>query len=378
MKLRSSILLLLLAFPLVLLAAESDPRLQELLKRYPEADTNRDGVLTLEEAQAHARVIRRGKGASSTSATSADDAGTARANSRRPAPTHAEVSYGPHERNVLDLWLANSSAPTPLVVFIHGGGFVNGSKAAASPDMISGCLEAGVSFMAINYRFRTSAPIQDILRDCARSIQWVRSRAKEYNIDPRRIASYGGSAGAGTSLWLAFHDDLADPTSRDPVLRESSRIVAAGAINTQATYNTTRWPEFLGQAGAEWERPGESAAFYGAKSAAELGSARFQPILDDVDMLRHISKDDPPVFLFTSHPDGDSINRSQYLHHPNHARAVKEACDAAGVPATIYFATLEPRLEGDYQRTLREFLLRHVKAGAATATGPAPRAGAAR
>ena len=360
-------LLPLLALAIVrVFAAEPDARLQDLLKRYPAADTNKDGILTIEEAQAHAKVIRRGKKGDAT-ATTAIEAGTAAptSNTKRPAPTHIDVSYGPHERNVLDLWLASSATPTPLVVFIHGGGFVNGSKAGASAEMIRGCLDSGVSFMAINYRFRVSAPIQDILRDCARSIQFVRANAKTYNLDATRIAAYGGSAGAGTSLWLAFHPDLADPASSDPVLRESSRIVAAGAINTQATYNLLRWPDYLGKPDPAWDRPAETAAFYGAASSEELDTARLKVILADVDMLALITKDDAPVFMFTSQPGGDVGNRGHYLHHPNHAREVKKACDAVGVPATALFALAEPRFDGDYQIALREFLLRHLKASAA-------------
>ena len=281
---------------------------------------------------------------------------------KKPEPTHAEVSYGPHERNKLDLWLAKSARPSPLVVFIHGGGFVNGSKDGAKPEMINGCLDAGISFMAINYRYRAHAPIQDILRDCARSIQFVRSKAKEYHLDPVRIASYGGSAGASASLWLAFHPDLADPKSSDSVLRESSRSVAAGAIDTQATCNTQRWHEFLGKPFSDWARPGEAVAFYGFTSPTDFESDRGRAILDDVDMLKHISKDDPPIFLFTSFADGEPVDRPHYVHHPNHARAVKKACDAAGVPAAVWFALAEPRLEGDFQPKLREFLLQHLKA----------------
>jgi hypothetical protein len=227
--------------------------------------------------------------------------------------------------------------------------------------MIGGWLEAGVSFMAINYRFRASAPIQDILRDCARSIQFVRSKAKDYNIDSARIASYGGSAGAATSLWLAFHPDLADPKNPDPVRRESSRILAAGAINTQATCNTQRWPEFLGRPNSDWERPGEFVAFYGFTSPADLTTDRGRAILDDVDMLKLISRDDPPVFMFTNSPDGEPSNRGEYVHHPNHARAVKKACDIGGVPAVAYFATAEPRLDGDHMIALRAFLLKHLQ-----------------
>ncbi len=41
----------------------------------------------------------------------------------KPRPDEENVKYGPHERNVLDLWMAKSDKPAPLVLFIHGGGF---------------------------------------------------------------------------------------------------------------------------------------------------------------------------------------------------------------------------------------------------------------
>jgi acetyl esterase/lipase len=59
------------------------------------------------------------------------------------------------------------------------------------------------------------------MHDGARAVQYLRSRAKEWNLDPARVAATGGSAGAGISLWLAFHADLADPKSKDPVARQS-------------------------------------------------------------------------------------------------------------------------------------------------------------
>ena len=344
--------------------SRTEPRLAEALQRFPSADTNRDGILTLEEAQAYAKSVRKGKtgqGSAATPATAAEDSGAARPSPKKPAPTHADVAYGPHERHRLDLWLAPADSPTPLVVYIHGGGFVGGSKAGASADMINGCLAQGVSFMAINYRFRPGAPIQDILRDCARSIQFVRAHAARYNVDPKRIASFGGSAGAGSSLWLAVRDDLADPNSPDPVLRQSSRIVAAGAINGQATYRLDRWAGFLGSGLERYERPGETAAFYGAASPEDLQRPEIQAAMHDVDMLAHMTKDDPPVFLFTSHPSGAIGNRGHLLHHPDHARAVKRRADELGIPAQIAFALEEPRLEGDYQQHLLKFLLAHVK-----------------
>jgi hypothetical protein len=49
-----------------------------------------------------------------------------------PIPTtYTDVRYGPHERNVLDVWQVPSTAPTPVLIYFHGGGFVGGDKAEA-------------------------------------------------------------------------------------------------------------------------------------------------------------------------------------------------------------------------------------------------------
>jgi len=68
--------------------------------------------------------------------------------------------------------------------------------------------------------------------------------------------------------------------------------------------------------------------------------------------------------MYTSQLDGKSVNRGQFVHHPEHARTVKKACDAAGVPAIVWFAQTEPRLEGDYLPALRAFLFKHLEAKA--------------
>lgn len=143
---------------------------------------------------------------------------------QNPAPDYADVPYGPHPRNVLDLWKAKSDRPTPVVVHIHGGGFTQGDKSTVGPVLVRYCLSKGISVASINYRYSTIAPFPAPMLDGARAIQFLRMKAKEWNLDPKAFAATGGSAGAGISLWVGFHDDLADPSNADPVLRESTRL----------------------------------------------------------------------------------------------------------------------------------------------------------
>ena len=85
------------------------------------------------------------------------------------------------------------------------------------------------------------------MHDGARAIQFLRLHANEWNLDKTRIAATGGSAGAGLSLWIAFHDDLADPMSDDPILRESTRISAVGVFGAQTTYDPRVVARLIGE-----------------------------------------------------------------------------------------------------------------------------------
>ena len=168
-----------------------------------------------------------------------------------PAPDVADERYGPHERNVLDLWKAKRESPTPLVVYIHGGGFRRGDKRSLSPALLSGCLERGISVAAIHYRLSQDAPFPAPFEDSARAIQFLRSRAADWNLDPTRFAATGGSAGAGISLWLGLGDDRADPGSDDPVARQSTRLSAMAVVNGQCSYDPRWLREHINDAAAD-------------------------------------------------------------------------------------------------------------------------------
>lgn len=353
-------------------AGGREARLQRLLRQFPQADANRDGVLSEAEARAFL-ASRKGKGLAPGAGAPAEPASTEaarQANATAPAPTWADVSYGPHERNKLDFWRAQSDRPAPVVVFIHGGGFKAGDKSRVRGErIVSECLAAGVSFAAINYRYRTDTPIQEVLRDCGRAIQFIRFKAAEWNVDKQRIAAYGGSAGAGASLWLAFHDDLADPQSPDPVLRESSRLACAGANACQFSYDIFKWVELFGDAAVRYQEP-EAVwpGFYGLKSQEELRGSIGARWRADCDMHGLISPDDPPVFLHSPMPGGEVANRGHLLHHPKHALAIWERCREVGVPAVASLPGLDIRPLPDEPQDLRAFLFKHL--GVATSSVP--------
>ena len=106
-----------------------------------------------------------------------------------PQPSQSEIRYGKHERNVLDFWKAESISPTPVAFVIHGGGWKGGSKERLDrfADPIA-LLQAGISVVAINYRYVTSdesPPVKAPLHDAARALQFIRSKSKKWNIDKK-------------------------------------------------------------------------------------------------------------------------------------------------------------------------------------------------
>jgi acetyl esterase/lipase len=163
-----------------------------------------------------------------------------------PKPDHADVAYGQHPRNVFDLWLPGTGTkPSPLVIFIHGGGFFTGDKSRITAAALHEYRAAGWAVASLNYRLTDTATAPAAYLDCARALQYLRHHAAKWQLHPKRVALTGSSAGAGTPMWIAFHDDLANPKSADPISRESTRVSCAVVTNAQSSYD----PRFAEKAG---------------------------------------------------------------------------------------------------------------------------------
>lgn len=254
--------------------------------------------------------------------------------------TFADECYGYHERNTFDIWLADSDKPTPLVMYIHGGGFIGGDKSRYydSEDWVR-LLEAGISIASINYRYMNEPPygILGSMNDSKRCLQHIRANAEKYNIDKKRIACSGGSAGAGTSLWLAFSDDMADGESEDPVLQESTKLSCAAAFSTQSTYDILRWPEIIGI--PPYQNPEDLltiAQVFGLKSADRVDLFAQKEIRAELDFLAKMKKDAVPFFVFNHYDGGIPTTEDELHHHPLHAKALKDRAEEVGAKAIVY------------------------------------------
>ncbi|MCB1210354.1 MAG: alpha/beta hydrolase [Verrucomicrobiales bacterium] len=262
------------------------------------------------------------------------------AGSPQVKPTLANVPYGTHERQVLDFWKAASATPTPLVFVIHGGGWVGGEKERVSRFVdVEGLLAEGISVVAINYRLIKHAsdegvtpPVKAPLHDAARALQFVRSKAGEWNIDKQRIGAAGGSAGACSSLWLAFHDDLADAASSDPVARESTRLTCAAVLGAQTTLDPAQMREWTPNS-----KYGGHAFGFANFTEFLVGRDKILPWIAEYSPYALVSSDDPPVYLSYSAPPALGQDQKDPTHTSNFGVKLQEHCAEMKVPCDLVY-----------------------------------------
>ena len=263
-----------------------------------------------------------------------------------PKPTLEDVAYGTHPKQVLNFWKAESDKPTPLLFFIHGGGWMGGNRASVG-GLLKEMLKNGISVVSIEYRFIPEAtadkvvpPVKGPLTDAARALQFVRSKAQEWNIDKARIGASGGSAGACSSLWLAFHPDLADPKSDDPIARESTRLWCAAVNGPQTTLDPQQMKEWTPNS----RYGGHAFGFAGNK---EKKQSQFEEFLANRDKILPwiaeyspyalVSSDDPPIHMSFGAPPALGQDQKDPTHTANFGVKLQERCKECGVPCEVVY-----------------------------------------
>jgi acetyl esterase/lipase len=287
-------------------------------------------------------------GASPVVAAGAPAPSRADAQAISPEPTLADVSYGSDPKQVLHFWKAESDKPTPLLFFIHGGGWMGGNRTSGLVNMLPVFLKAGISVVSVEYRFIQEAhaagvkpPVQWPLHDAARALQFVRSKAAEWNIDKTRIGASGGSAGACSSLWLAFHDDMAAPKNDDPVSRESTRLLCAAVIGAQTTLDPQQMKEWTpnsrygGHAfGIFKEVNGKPVMDFDAFLAQR---EKILPWIQEYSPYALVTADDPPIYMYFSAPPALGQEQKDPTHTANFGVKLQERLREVGVPCELVY-----------------------------------------
>ena len=217
---------------------------------------------------------------------------------KAPKPTQADISYGSHERNKMDFWKANSSKPTPVLIYFHGGGFKSGDKSKINKHFkISHYLNKGVSFITVNYPFfkHTNNNHEKIYEHCNDAIEYIKKNSSSWNIDLNKMTLSGASAGALISQYLGFR-------------RTDINSIAAFA----------------------------------------------QPYGTKYFVIPYIKKSSPPIMIYQDSPLTDKV------HHPKYANMVKETCDKNKSECIIYGTgenSIQALPEGkEYKEVMMNFL----------------------
>lgn len=272
----------------------------------------------------------------------------------------ADIPCGDDARfNSFDLALPASATDVPLVIYLHGGGFVSGDKAtfwsngrddpAAAGPAAPRLLSAGTAVASMNYRLLAADDGEGVIKpltDVAHCLQYIRYHAGSLRVDPDRIGLIGNSAGAGAALWLAFHDDLASPGAADPVARMSTRPQAVAVTQTQATYDIVRWQDDVFADYADQLAPGllqlirsvpegrRMLGFYGIPAFDDINRPDIVEYRHDVDLLGLMDADDVPFWVANARtPESLPLDSEIMFHHPWHARALGERAEQVGLDA---------------------------------------------
>ncbi len=133
----------------------------------------------------------------------------------------AYVTNG-HDRQKLDLYLPEGAGPFPLIIWVHGGAFREGSKENPVPLAY---LAEGFAVASLNYRLSQHAIFPAQVQDCKSAVRWLRKHAGDYHLDAQRIVAWGESAGGHLAAMLGVTGG-ADAFDVGENLDVSSRVQA--------------------------------------------------------------------------------------------------------------------------------------------------------
>lgn len=251
---------------------------------------------------------------------------------------------------LLDLFVPEKAdGPLPLIVWIHGGAWLGGSK-NGTPAM--GQLRRGYAVASINYRLSQEAIFPAQIHDCKAAIRWLRAHAKEYNLDPKRIGVWGSSAGGHLVALVGTSGDVKELEGDEGNLDQSSRAQAVCDW-----FGPTDFCQMAAHALPDSKLDHDAA---GSPESKLIGG----PIQENKDKvakanpITYVSKDDPPFLIM--HGDKDPL----VPHHQS--ELLNDALKKAGVAVT--FKTVEGAGHGfggpDVMKTVEEFFDKHLKAPA--------------
>ena len=240
----------------------------------------------------------------------------------------------------LDLYVAkNGDKPNPTVIYIHGGGWVGGTKEGVVLRLLP-FMKLGMSIVNVEYRLARVSLAPAAVADCRCALRWVIEHADEYGFDTSRLVVTGGSAGGHLALTTGMLDPAA---GLDNECFGEKPLSVAAIVNY---YGITDVADLL---------DGPNQKSYAVEWLGSLANAK--EVAKRVSPLTYVRKGLPPIL--TIHGDADPTVPYE------HALRLKKALDAAGVPNELF--TVPGGKHGGFtdeetlkiQQKIDEFLHKH-------------------
>jgi acetyl esterase/lipase len=227
-----------------------------------------------------------------------------------------DVVYGTengHENKLDVIYPHDATAPVPVVIYIHGGGWIFGDKAGAVLEVLP-YLKMGWAAVNVEYRMANVSKAPGAVEDCRCALRWVVRNAKQYHLDPARIVVTGHSAGGHLALMTGMLTQGDGLDNNCPWDDKANQPRVAAIVN------------WFGISDVGDLLQGAHEKNY---AVAWLGSLPDrQEIARRVSPLTYVRKDNPPII--TIHGDADDVvpySQAVRLH---------QALDKAGVPNQLF------------------------------------------
>jgi acetyl esterase len=265
-----------LCMPLAGQTSENNDRLKKAFERFPAADADKDGVLTLGEAKAF-KAKMEGKG-------EAPGEGKAKASNADRKVTYKTVGGTELSLHIFEPEGHKRGDKVPAIVFFHGGGWAKGdpSQFTAQCEYLAG---RGMVAISAQYRLisKTGVKIEDCVEDAKSAMRWVRGHAARLGIDPEQIASGGGSAGGHLGACVQLVDTLDAETDDNGV---------SAKPNAMILFN----PAMLTSPDPRMEKEGATPADMKERGSRLAKSLRGEPAV--ISPLTYAKSEQPPCIMF--------------------------------------------------------------------------------
>ena len=237
---------------------------------------------------------------------------------------HLDQPYAGNEnaKQMVDLYLPKkrkSDQPLPVVALIHGGGWVNGDRLGYAASAIQFARTGDYASVTVGYRLTKEAHWPAQVYDCKAAIRWIRAHAKEYNLDPDKIAVMGSSAGGHLSSLIGTSGDVKElEGDLGPNTAFSSRVQCV--VNLCGPEDFTQALMFDKEKKPVLNDPAVIGLLGGNYEEKHAEAVAASPVT-------YVSKGDPPFITF----QGTADQRVAFLH----AEAIHAALQKAGVPSLL-------------------------------------------